>query len=385
MHFITSVYVVCAMVLAVVAVPVPSDIEAREAGGGRGGGKSGKGLHMPGTTFAAVGGSEADSAVDALLPKPALALPKFNAKELRELHGAEGALIKEPSLAEPEFKAIDLREFSIDPAALPTANGRVLEANPEGPDGLAMLVPLLVLFRALLVTASANANEQVLSMTNAERLRRGLPPAPPRRLYEATRVRRDTPAEPSPTLCSTIGSANMPLEMHRVSDGGIAGYVGYGPSTGYINKIYTRVSAEGNDNKGLWFNVDPNTRSQSYKAITIAGLAPHAFCAEVNQYTQNLTYVDPAYASTGETKNYLYNVDCSQPGGYTQRANYAWNANGKIVLEWLQADGSEVFPNAWLNTNNNLFRWYAPSFAPTWTGKASNNPWVQVYIKWACT
>ncbi|KAJ7264493.1 hypothetical protein B0H12DRAFT_1101955 [Mycena haematopus] len=168
-------------------------------------------------------------------------------------------------------------------------------------------------------------------------MQQGLPPAPPKRLYDATRVRRAAAAAPSPSLCSQIGSINMAIEMHN-----------------YINVLYSGYGGSGSGaNAGLLFNVEDDG---TYSAITIAGHAPHAFCA---------------------------GADCTGPGGYTQRANYYWDSNGVIGLDWLQPDGSSFFPVPWYNDNTGVFRWYPVNTSPTYSGHG-NNPWYQTYIKWTC-
>ncbi|KAF7358721.1 hypothetical protein MSAN_01211100 [Mycena sanguinolenta] len=238
--------------------------------------------------------------------------------------------------------------------------------------------PRCLLALVLLFSAFVSCVRSEVLMTNAQRMSQGLPPAPPKRLYEPTRVRRVAAAQPSPSHCSQIGSINMAIEMHRVSTGSFMGYVG--PTTYYINTIYSGGYGGSGNKAGLLFNVEKD----DYYAITLAGKAPHAFCAEVNQYSQDLYNVDSSY--TSEPNNYLFNVDCSSPGGYTQRADYFWDSNGVIGLEWLQPDGTEVFPVPWWNSNTQVFRWYPPGVTPTYTGhNANNNPWYQVYLKWTCT
>jgi hypothetical protein len=135
MRFITSVHVLCAMLVSVIAAPIV-DIEARErhgpggGQGGRGGPGGGNNPGMVGTTFLAEPVEGAVGAVGGALK------PVFNAKDLRDLSKfkpAEEALIKKPSLPEPEFKVVDLRELTTDPDTLPTPDARVLEAQPQDP------------------------------------------------------------------------------------------------------------------------------------------------------------------------------------------------------------------------------------------------------------
>ncbi|KAJ6492221.1 hypothetical protein C8R45DRAFT_990670 [Mycena sanguinolenta] len=246
--------------------------------------------------------------------------------------------------------------------------------------------PRCLLALVLLFSTFVSCVRSEVLLTNAHRMRQGLPPAPPKRMYDATRVMRAAPATPSPSHCSQIGSINMAIEMRRVSTDALIGYVGFqvqsgGSSGDFLNKVFSGGYGGSGNKAGLLFNVEDGG---SYRALTLAGRAPEAFCAAVNQDNQDLTNVD---SSNPEPNNYLYNVDCTGPGGYTQRANYFWDSNGVIGLEWLQPPGSapsEVFPLPWYNSNSGLFRWYAPGLTPTYTG-SGRSPWSQVYLKWTCT
>ncbi|KAF7354344.1 hypothetical protein MVEN_01122900 [Mycena venus] len=234
---------------------------------------------------------------------------------------------------------------------------------------------------ALLSSAFFSHVNGELLLTNAERLRRGLPPAPPKRTYDPTRVRRNAPAAPSPTLCSEIGSKNMAIELIKDSDKSFLGYVGEG-STNTYNVVYDGFGSTKGPNLGLLFNV---VSGYPYSAITVVANNKNSFCAEVNQYNQDLYNVDSSYRS--EPKNYLYNVDCSNPGGYVQRRNYDWDSNGVISLEWLEppnsGHGYDVYPVLWYRQNSspNVFRWYPPGVTPTYSGR---NPWVQAHLRWSC-
>ncbi|KAJ7314736.1 hypothetical protein DFH08DRAFT_894691 [Mycena albidolilacea] len=224
-----------------------------------------------------------------------------------------------------------------------------------------------------LLILSSTLFTQVTCETNAERMRRGLSPKPPKRLYDATRVRRVEPSTPSPTYCSQIGQTNMAIELRQVSDDSRIGYLG--PASSYYNTVYRGFGGSGS-NSGSLFNVDPG----DYSAITVAGQGSHSVCATVNQYNQDLYYT----ASSGtEPKNYLYNVDCTGPGGYTQRKNYQWDSNGAITLQWLEPPSAshypEVFPAIWYRSSTNVFRWYPEDVTPTSPGS-----WTRAYLKWSC-
>ncbi|KAJ7850386.1 hypothetical protein B0H14DRAFT_3866588 [Mycena olivaceomarginata] len=189
-----------------------------------------------------------------------------------------------------------------------------------------------------LLILSSTLFTQVTCETNAERMRRGLSPKPPKRLYDATRVRRVEPSTPSPTYCSQIGQTNMAIELRQVSDDSRIGYLG--PASSYYNTVYRGFGGSGS-NSGSLFNVDPG----DYSAITVAGQGSHSVCATVNQYNQDLYYT----ASSGtEPKNYLYN-------------------------------DPEVFPVIWYKSSTNVFRWYPEDVTPTSPGS-----WTRAYLKWSC-
>ncbi|KAK7036282.1 hypothetical protein R3P38DRAFT_619622 [Favolaschia claudopus] len=205
----------------------------------------------------------------------------------------------------------------------------------------------------------------VSGRTNAERMSLGLPPAPPKRLYAPTRVRRLEPAVPSPTLCSQIGSRDMAIELHKYGDGTLLGFIG---KSTYYNTVYNNFGGTTGQSRGMLWNVEQIYYKNLYRAITVAGNAPHAFCAASNdESTQDL------YAPN----NFLYNVDCTQSGGVTQRRNYKWHATGEISLQWTDVNGYDIFPIPYYNTQNKLFRWYAPGAVPP-----SNL--IPTYLKWSC-
>ncbi|KAJ7865361.1 hypothetical protein B0H14DRAFT_3600016 [Mycena olivaceomarginata] len=242
-----------------------------------------------------------------------------------------------------------------------------------------------------LLILSSTLFTQVTCETNAERMRRGLSPKPPKRLYDATRVRRVEPSTPSPTYWFVVFSHDGVLvqvislpalksgkriwlsKLRQVSDDSRIGYLG--PASSYYNTVYRGFGGSGS-NSGSLFNVDPG----DYSAITVAGQGSHSVCATVNQYNQDLYYT----ASSGtEPKNYLYNVDCTGPGGYTQRKNYQWDRNGAITLQWLEPPSAshypEVFPVIWYKSSTNVFRWYPEDVTPTSPGS-----WTRAYLKWSC-
>ncbi|KAJ7927242.1 hypothetical protein B0H13DRAFT_2312646 [Mycena leptocephala] len=283
-------------------------------------------------------------------------------------------------------------------------NSEVLETNAERMRRGLPPAPPKRLFGAARVRRSEPAEPQVIGellQTNAQRMARGLPPAPPKRMFDATRVRRYEPATPSPTLCSQIGSKNMAIELRKTSNDDLIGYVGEG-SPGLYNVPYSGFGGT-SSNAGLLFNVDPDT---PYSAITIAGATSHAFCAEVNQWktnnkgetvtahsSQDLRNVDNSYA---EPKNYLFNgkflytqpelrFTNTAPQLIVSPAGDTINArtNGLISLEWLQPSpsstyGYDLFPVIWYNPNSGLFRWYPDGVTPTYSGH--NNPWIRAMV-----
>lgn len=202
-------------------------------------------------------------------------------------------------------------------------NSEVLETNAERMHRGLPPAPPKRLFGAARIRRPEPAEPQVIGellQTNAQRMARGLPPAPPKRMFDATRVRRYEPATPSPTLwcvfllrslfrilihpctSSQIGSKNMAIELRKSSTDDLIGYVGEG-SPGLYNVPYSGFGGT-SSNAGLLFNVDPDT---PYSAITIAGATSHAFCAEVNQWKTN----NKGETVTAHSSQDLRNVDNS--------------------------------------------------------------------------
>ncbi|KAJ7029700.1 hypothetical protein C8F04DRAFT_1368752 [Mycena alexandri] len=259
---------------------------------------------------------------------------------------------------------------------------------------------LAVVVLHTLFFTSANGNS-VNANTNAVRLRRGLPPLPPRNLFKPTAVRRDDPT-PSPTFCSQIGSVNLPLELRYQSDDSLIGYIGPSQSSG-SGGLYNVVFAgfggsnpkQDRTNLGTLFSVEYDS---PYNAITIAGSEPTAWCAEVNQWqvnrtgytvdahsSQDLTHTDTYY--NPEPQNFLFNLQCNSGGGFYQRANYAWDDTGLISLEWLEGpDGStyDTFPTPWYRPSTGLFRWYQQGYSPT-LSRSNGRDWAPAYVRWSCT
>ncbi|KAJ6598940.1 hypothetical protein DFH09DRAFT_19272 [Mycena vulgaris] len=238
----------------------------------------------------------------------------------------------------------------------------------------------------------------VKSETNASRMRRGLPPMPPKRMFDPSRVRRDpvvsatpvTPPAPAPTPCSMIGKMDMAIEFRTSSDT-LVGYFGKGSGSGpNYNKLNSDLS------KATLFNVGVDSTSSRYSGITIPTLGlGHSWCATVNQYSSSsaaktsgdINHKDTTYSVySDEPQNYLYNVDCSySSGSTTQRRNYNWDSNGRIGLEWLQpisVQPDEAFPVPWANPDNKLVRWYPDGVGPTYP---TSWPGVAGYIRWSCT
>ncbi|KAJ6628744.1 hypothetical protein B0H10DRAFT_1940143 [Mycena sp. CBHHK59/15] len=154
------------------------------------------------------------------------------------------------------------------------------------------LFALLVLFCTF-----STCNCEAKSETNGARMRRGLPPATPNRLYTPSRVRRDY-SVPSPTSCSLIGSQNMAIEMHKSSDGSFLGYIGHERETKY-DVVYKTFSPSGEPKSGLFFNVTydpPYNIAHPHNSIGVPSLNTY-FCATTQQRTQNLLTVDASYTA----------------------------------------------------------------------------------------
>ncbi|KAJ7507940.1 hypothetical protein B0H11DRAFT_151636 [Mycena galericulata] len=250
----------------------------------------------------------------------------------------------------------------------------------------------MLAFLGLLGCAVAQVKSVPGRETNADRMRRGLPPSPPKRMFNPTRVRREHPA-PSSTPCSAIGTLNMAIEYHTLSPDTLVGYVGL-QSAGYYNQIFSNIGNKG----GALFNVFLGSNAGfEYNAISIPAAGTRdSWCAEVNQWdtyrngstktydsSQDLYNVDNVNYP-GDAENYLFNVDCTNSAGYYQRYDYSWDSStGQIYLEWDQPDGTQVFPVPWLLTGSSVFRWYPPGVTP-YTPSISGT-WTQGYVKWSCT
>ncbi|KAJ7638958.1 hypothetical protein FB45DRAFT_417288 [Roridomyces roridus] len=229
------------------------------------------------------------------------------------------------------------------------------------------------------------------SETNASRMKRGLPPLPPRQFFDPSRVRRAAPAaSPTPLpRCSAIGSQPMAIELRRSSDDTVVGYVGY-QGSGYWNVYYSGYGAGGG---GALFGV---TRGDRFNAISLPASYGGDFCAQVNQwvtkkgvtqdYCSQDLYHDDNVHWKDDSLNYLFNVACNNPAGYYQEYNYKWDSNGAIRLEWDQPPGvavtGELFPTLWIRSGSSTFRWYAPDKAP-YTPKLTGD-WSTGYLRWAC-
>ncbi|KAJ7029699.1 hypothetical protein C8F04DRAFT_1398241 [Mycena alexandri] len=211
-------------------------------------------------------------------------------------------------------------------------------------------------FLTLVILCALFLTQVAAKETNAGRMRRGLPPLPPKNLFNPTRVRRATPA-PSPTYCSQIGSVNMPLEV--IVPGVSSKSLGYvGPTTGgyYTTWWSTLYSGSGGRaTHGAFYNVD-NVNSGTYSTISISHKITH-----------------------------LMALDCSGPGGYIQRADWAWDMNSGIIsMQWVESDGNSVYPILWYNSGSEYFRWYAPGYSPTLSSDNGKH-WFQGYLRWSCT
>ncbi|KAJ7184699.1 hypothetical protein C8R46DRAFT_1026567 [Mycena filopes] len=271
---------------------------------------------------------------------------------------------------------------------------------------------------ALLFTS---VNGSAVKMTNAERMRKGLPPLPPRNLLRrATPVRRDDPPTPSPTFwfvfhnslmpasgpftqlatrSSQIGAVNMALELRYASDDSLIGYIGASQnpsSAGLYNVVFAGYGGTSRQNGGSLFGVEYNS---PYNAITIAGSEPGAWCAEVNQWLVNRTgYTVPAHSSQDlahmdtyynpEPQNFLFNRkfrsrEMTVSSLMVRQCNVTAAAASTSVptLEWLEDD---TFPIPWYRPSTGLFRWYQADYAPTMS-RNNGRDWVPAYVRWSCT